>query len=931
MPHFAKARRLDHPLAVGTATDNYPLSSLNASKQAEGFAVDVLDATARAAGLKLTQVQATTNQLVELFKKGELDLLQSLRPAPGSETWSDLSVHYLEQAGLFYVRKNDGRFHSPADLSNAEVALPASPSAGEKSLRDNGISARLTRIASTEEALATLNSGRHDAAFAERLTSLSLIARDNLQNLRPLGTSTPSLSTREYFAVHKGDSALLARLNEGLAQLHRTGEYDLIYTKWFGRFDPAPPTRQSISAYVAATLGLALLITLLGLIRQRALRRHLSRQSRQIAESEAILAEAQHIAQLGNWHYDLAARKLTCSPETLRILGRDKQHGPPSYYRLLMMLPRPERLLVHRAIRSALRDGIACDITVPLQTRTIKILHATARPLRGASGGITGLFGTVQDISRQKAAEEGLRAREQLLRALYDNMPTAMGVVEPAGRSFRFISANPSTARLLGLHAAALASHVLDELPIPSALIEVWTQWFRQGSAQSEILKLEHHHESSRRHYTVTLVPLGGETDSRPQLCFLVDDITEQKVIDAEIAQGRRLRAIGELVGGIAHEFNNLLTPIMLKTEMLASEWAHNSRMIDELQGISSAAKRGADLTRRLLTFGRRSDPRLEEINLVSIIKANFDLLSPTIDRRISLAMSIPEALPTLFLNPSDLHQIVLNLLLNARDTLVERLSGGTGPDWTARIIVEAAEHELARTDSNPPTHGHAPLSWICLTVRDNGMGMQPEVQERIFEPFYTTKDVGKGTGLGLATAWHLITRMGGKITVESETGRGSAFNVLLPVTAKTETAKKAPTPPETRPLKTSAKILLVEDDELVAKTVGTLLKRLGHKVTHYANGSEAWQHLSTHPAYDLLLLDLDLPGINGLEIARRARSIKYTGSILIASGRLSESESRELDLLSVDGKLQKPFTPQALNTALQVCLTGQKLHDAQA
>jgi len=690
-----------------------------------------------------------------------------------------------------------------------------------------------------------------------------------------------------------------------------------------------PPARDNHGlGYVVAALALALLVTLLALLRQRSLRKHLADQARKIAANEAILAEAQRIAHLGNWHYDFVERKTECSPETLRILGRAPARGAPSYFRLLMMMSRAERSLVHRSFLTALRDGIACEVTVPLHIASdnTKILHLTARPRKSASGSVNGLFGTVQDVTRQKTAEEALRTREQLLRALYENVPIAMGVVEEDGSSFRFVSANPGTARLLGLHSTSLANRVLAELPLPTSVVDFWTHWFRQGSQEQELFKTETRHEEARRDYAITLVPLdSGDNGVRRQLCFLVDDVTERKGIDAEIAQGRRLRAIGELVGGIAHEFNNLLTPIMLKIELLSLEFARSPRLLEELETISRAAKRGADLTRRLLTFGRRSDAAIEEVHLQSIIRANFDLLRPTIDRRITLVTNLPDSLPALYINPSDVHQIVLNLLLNARDTLMEKLATDPTNRWDAHISVEGLVQAGSSGEGTAPTGSRPPFSWLRLTVRDNGMGMTSEIRERIFEPFYTTKEVGKGTGLGLATVWHLATRLGGKVTVESEPDRGSAFHVWLPISYASKIAPAAKPPVELRPKIARANILLVEDDELVAKTVVSVLKRLGHDVMHQANGNEAWQHLSTQPAYDLLLLDLDLPGISGLEIARRARAIKYRGRILVASGRLSEAEAHELNTLRVDGTLQKPFAPQVLNDAIQACLSGRQ------
>ncbi|MFT3783770.1 MAG: transporter substrate-binding domain-containing protein [Nibricoccus sp.] len=916
-------RRFEKAITVGTPTDSYPFSYQAANGSCEGFAVDLLEITARMMSIKIKRVAAPASRLMEMFQNNELDMLQSLSPGPGREAFADFSVHYMELQGSYFVRQNETRYQTPHDLQNAEVAIPGYNSIGEKFLRDNGISARLVHTHSVEESLTELNAGKHDAAFAARLSALSYIERDKLLNIRPLGQPLVGYNVRICYAVRKGDAILLARLNEGLAIVNRTGEYDEIYRKWFGKFDAPLITREKVVMYVATTLALALVVTVLAFLRQRALRKRLARQSQQIAENEAILAEAQRIAQLGNWHYDVKKRQLHCSPETLRILGREPDQNPPTYLRILAMMPRPERSLVHRSIRSALRDGIACDVTVPLQIApgTVRILHATARQTRNNSGEIVRLFGTVQDITRQKVAEEGLRAREQLIRALYENVPIAMGVVEQAGTSYKFVSANPGTGRLLGLHNTSVAGRVLAELPLPTAVVEFWSHWFNEAIQQEDIYKTEFNYTAGRRHYSVTVVPLGGNTDGPRQLCFLVEDITERKEIDTEVAQGRRLRAIGELVGGIAHEFNNLLTPIMLKTELLAGEWANNARLLEEVQTISRAAKRGADLTRRLLTFGRRTDSRREEVFLHQIVRANFELLQPTIDRRIELHMQVPESLPTLFLNPSELHQIILNLLLNARDTLLDKLARPTPPSWAARITVEAMEHSVGPLDSASPFSSRPPASWMRITVADNGMGMPPEVQERIFEPFYTTKEVGKGTGLGLATVWHLVNRLGGKINVESKPDVGSTFYVWLPISSARNTIPQSRPPVEIRESKATANILLVEDDELVARSVSTILRKASHQVTHFTNGNDAWKHLTENPGYDLLLLDLDLPGISGIEITRRARTANYGGKIMIASGRLTEDEIRELDSLRVSTKLFKPFTPQVLNAAVQACL----------
>jgi signal transduction histidine kinase len=237
----------------------------------------------------------------------------------------------------------------------------------------------------------------------------------------------------------------------------------------------------------------------------------------------------------------------------------------------------------------------------------------------------------------------------------------------------------------------------------------------------------------------------------------------ELRRMDSELAQGRRLRAVGEMVGGIAHEFNNLLTPIVLKVEMLRDERRADPALQRELDVIAGAAERAASLTRRLLMFGRKPDHEPGDVRMADVVSANVELVKPTADPRIAIVVDVPDDLPLLRQSASDVHQIVLNLLLNARDTLQDKLE--RHPEADARVSIRA---DLAGDDHE-------------LVVEDSGMGMERDVLERIFEPFFTTKEVGRGTGLGLATVWHLVQACGGRIAVESTPGRGTTFRILLP------------------------------------------------------------------------------------------------------------------------------------------------------
>ena len=918
------------PIIVATPNDAYPLSYTNESGQAAGFAVDLLDVVARTEGLTLRRVYAPQAEINRRFDNGEFDLI-NLYSVPIQQPLAvETSDPFLVFHGALYIRKGLQDVHTLADLAKVDMIIVGTSSIGEQMIHDHHVVPReIRRTNSIDEAFHLIERDEADVVYASRAIAASIIDRDHLKNIAILPIVPQGYERRHSFAVHRGDPlGILAALNDGLATTNRDGEYARIYHTWFGRYEAPVFTREEAVRYATIVLAVALAITLFALVRQRGLRKRVSRQARLLTENQALLAEAQHLAHLGHWRYDAMRRTLFCSAEMLRIFERDPKHHVLTYWRLISLVPKPDRASVHRTMRAALIDGTEGELTLAVSPRPDqrKIIHVKLQAVRGEDGRIFAVVGTVQDITQQKIFEQDLRNREQLLRAIYDNVPSALGVVEHVGDTFRFISANPGTSKLLGLEGnSELAGRSLAQLNLPADVSAFWLHWLRRGASHTEILKTEASLGDGKKYLSLTLIPLGFGRAGYPQLCFLAEDISERKQIDAEMAQGRRLRAVGELVGGIAHEFNNLLTPILLKAELLSAEWGHDARLREELASISRAAQRGADLTRRLLAFGRRSDPEPAEVKLSAIARANVDLLRPTIDRRIELINEVPEDLPTLYLNPGDLHQIVLNLLLNARDTLVDKLHQDHAESWRAAIRMEASAHGIHAVELTHWEKTEPPAGWIRLSIRDNGMGMPQSVLERIFEPFYTTKEVGKGTGLGLATVWHLVTRMGGKVSVQSIVGEGTEFLIWLPVVvAPKPTGPRADTRQPFQP-RTSLRICLVEDDELVGLTVAHALRRQEHQVTHFRHGGEAWRHLSQHMAeYDLLVLDLDLPGMHGIEIARRVRNLRYSGKILVASGRLTEEETRECEAVGVDGRIEKPFTPQKLGYAIQACLSSQ-------
>jgi two-component system cell cycle sensor histidine kinase/response regulator CckA len=912
------------PVLVGGTTDNYPYSFLDDRKQLSGFAVDVFDASARQMNLQYTRVLAPASEVATRFLAGEITVHPFFsRSQNGTFGAYEFSVPFVSLQMTVFKRRGDTRILTVEDLKRPGIRI-AVGGAGMDYARAHGIPGANLLRAANNDAFEFIASEKADAAIFTRLVGLAAIERLGLKKVTAADFPLPD-SIREYrFAVAKGEAHLLAQLNEGLASIQRTGEYDAIYQKWFGRFEPRRFTREEVIVYVAAALALALAVTFWALLRQRQLRRRLARQTDELAESRAILAEAQQFARVGHWQRISATGELLWSDETYRIYERDPARGTPGMEELLSWVSPADRIVWERSARLAREEGhiYEFDTTIEPHPGVRKTIHIRGRPTRNAGGQITGLFGTVQDITPWREAEHALLRSERLLRAIYDNIPYAMGVVEFRDGSWRHVSLNPGAVLLLDLPKAPAPGLTLAEFGLSEDRQKFWHELFDRAASTSNAVTSERHNEEKNRDYVISVVPL-GRSGANDRCCFFVEDVTERRQKDAEISQGRRLRAIGELVGGIAHEFNNLLTPILLKADLLKAEWSHEPALVEELQVIADTARRSADLTRRLLTFGRRAEVKPTLFTLSAIVEGNFKLLRHTIDRRIRLEATLPENLPSLYLNSSDVQQILLNLLLNARDTLVEKLARPQAAGWNPSIQVSATSlpgSAAAPLDRSKPV----PPAWIKLTCLDNGMGMAPEVIERVFEPFYTTKQVGQGTGLGLATVWHLITEMGGRVDVASTAGIGTAFHIFLPglAAAAPSTISTPPfaAPPPAPPCAMGERphLLLAEDEPVIADIVTQVLRHLGCDVTHVADGNVAWTTFSANPsAFDALILDLNMPGISGLEFLRRVRRLGYRRPALITSGRIGEEERQELLSLHVTALLQKPFTVDKLISAL--------------
>jgi signal transduction histidine kinase/CheY-like chemotaxis protein len=378
---------------------------------------------------------------------------------------------------------------------------------------------------------------------------------------------------------------------------------------------------------------------------------------------------------------------------------------------------------------------------------------------------------------------------------------------------------------------------------------------------------------------------------------------SEQRLsAEQRLLQSQKMESIGQLTGGIAHDFNNLLAVVLGNLDLLRKRIKDDDRAGRLLEGAIQGAQRGAALTQRLLAFSRRQDLTPQAVDVPKLVGSMTDLLSRSLGASISISTQFPPDLPQVNVDENQLELALLNLAVNARDAMP---IGGT-------ITISARAVEIqAGQDS-----GLSPGRYVCIRVRDTGLGMDAETLSRAVEPFFTTKGIGKGTGLGLSMIHGFAVQSGGALKLASVPGQGTSAEMWLPqgepAVGNRPRDRQSPMPHRV------CRVLLVEDDALVMGGTAAMLEDLGHTVVEAASGEEALAALAEDPSIDLVVTDHSMPGMTGLELVDRIRSTSPTMPILLASGHAELPEGKGLSV----PRLTKPFRQDELAHAIASIVT---------
>ena len=392
-----------------------------------------------------------------------------------------------------------------------------------------------------------------------------------------------------------------------------------------------------------------------------------------------------------------------------------------------------------------------------------------------------------------------------------------------------------------------------------------------------------------------------SETGER-RLVGTVQDITDRVNLERQLRRVQKMEALGQLAGGVAHDFNNMLTVIESYSAMLLSDRLVDDDARGDVEEILGAARRAASLTRQLLAFSRQQVMQPRVLNINDAIDDVERMLRRLIDANIEFRTKLAPGLHTVKADPTQIEQVLMNLVVNARDAMPD---GGTITIETANVVLDAS---FAQRSPAPK-----PGPYVMLAVSDTGTGIPTHVIDRIFEPFFTTKDVGRGTGLGLATVQGIVEQSGGHIWVYSEPHQGTTFKVYLPRAEETEPVI-SPTPSMQMSPIGRETILLVEDDVAVRSVTVSVLKRAGHAVIETSNGLEALRIAEANkPEITLVISDMVMPGMGGRALAAELARRRPNVPVLLMSGYTRDSISGNSELGEKGTFIEKPFTPEKL------------------
>jgi len=506
---------------------------------------------------------------------------------------------------------------------------------------------------------------------------------------------------------------------------------------------------------------------------------------------------------------------------------------------------------------------------------------------RSSESTMSGLMGYIFDLTNLKRSENKLKESEAAYRSMMESMEDAVYI---CSSDFHIEYMNPAMVKRTGVDFTGETCH--------KAIHGLYQKcpWCKNDKImRGESIKYEQVSPKDGKYYHISSSPIFHVDGSVSQLAVF-RDVTEIKKMENILQQAQKMEAIGSLAGGIAHDFNNILFPIVGMSELLLEDLPRQSQQYENAQEILKAGKRGSDLVKQILTFSRQAEHKLIPVRVQQVLKEVLTLTRATIPSYIEINQDIQPDCGLVMVDPTQIHQVAMNVITNAFHALDS--TGGTITIHLKEIVLEGNElYDRVLT----------PGRYVLLSISDTGHGMSDNVKAKIFEPYFTTKEPGKGTGIGLAVVYGIIKAHNGDIEVHSEIGKGTTFNIYLPLISRPDDKESSGVPEKFNG--GNERILIVDDEESVVRLERQMLERLGYQVTSRVNSLEALEAFRARPySFDLVISDMTMPNMTGDQLATEVKSIRSDTPIIICTGFSERINRDKIKGKALDGLLMKPI-----------------------
>jgi PAS domain S-box-containing protein len=627
-----------------------------------------------------------------------------------------------------------------------------------------------------------------------------------------------------------------------------------------------------------------------------------------IEKSRELLLQSQRVAQLGHYEFFPQSGTWTTSDMLNDIFGIDADFARTVEGWLTIVHPDDRALMTRHLQEHVIRDHQAFDMEYRINRQNdgaVRWVHGLGQLEFDVDGKPAKMFGTIQDITDRKLTEERIEQQARLLDVAHD-------AILVRDMSDKLLYMNRAAETLYGWSLS-------EGLDLPSSLLlsnmrrDVYESIMKPFVARGEWEgELRQKTKAGKEIIVQSRWTLVRDEQGRPSARLIINrDMTEQRQLEARLRRTQRLESLGTLAGGIAHDLNNVLAPILLSLALLHRK-VKDPDILRLLSSLEKGAERGSEIVKQVLLFARGTEKDFSPQQLRYVIKEVITIINETFPRNIELHTALAPDLAFIRGDATQIHQVLLNLCVNARDAMPQ---GGALTLKAENLVVEAA---------NAAAHGSLqPGPYVLVTIADTGTGIPRDLQEKIFEPFFTTKEVGKGTGLGLSTAYAILKDHKAHIILDSEAGAGATFRLYFPAIEHQE--EKAEPEATTGTMTGNGECILVVDDEQGIQAVTrTILETHGYKVILAGNGRDAVSIVEADnaPKVDAVIMDINMPGMNGIDAAKEIKRIAPRIKIVFASGMMTEIESIDTKRLIFSGYLMKPYRTERMLAMLHDVLT---------